>query len=74
MSWKSTPAMAGERCIVDKVQITANDESHHSVKVGKYVCVYCGGRVQGQGGAEQETPVADGWIWVAEVQISDLGG
>ncbi|PNW76230.1 hypothetical protein CHLRE_12g542800v5 [Chlamydomonas reinhardtii] len=33
MSWKSTPAMAGERCIVDKVQITANDESHYSIKV-----------------------------------------
>ncbi|KAG2492788.1 hypothetical protein HYH03_008949 [Edaphochlamys debaryana] len=33
MSWKSTPAMAGERCVVDKVQITANDESHHSIKV-----------------------------------------
>lgn len=34
MSWKSTPAMAGERCIVDKVQVTANDESHYSIKVG----------------------------------------
>ncbi|KXZ53350.1 hypothetical protein GPECTOR_7g1245 [Gonium pectorale] len=33
MTWKSTPAMAGERCIVDKVQITANDESHYSIKV-----------------------------------------
>ncbi|GFR49601.1 hypothetical protein Agub_g11671, partial [Astrephomene gubernaculifera] len=33
MSWKSTPAMAGERCVVDKVQLTANDESHYSIKV-----------------------------------------
>lgn len=36
MTWKSTPAMAGERCVVDKVQLTSNDESHHAIKV----CVY----------------------------------
>ena len=53
MSWKSTPAMAGERCIVDKVQITANDESHYSIKVCAcalvctcvYVCVCVCARV-----------------------------
>lgn len=44
MTWKSTPAMAGERCIVDKVQITANDESHHSVKVG----AVCAERMEGR--------------------------
>ncbi|MEW5318770.1 MAG: hypothetical protein WDW38_009963 [Sanguina aurantia] len=33
MSWKHTPAMAGEKCIVDKVMLTANDDSHYTIKV-----------------------------------------
>mmetsp|Transcript_18127 Transcript_18127/g.33118 ORF Transcript_18127/g.33118 Transcript_18127/m.33118 type:complete len:1156 (-) Transcript_18127:48-3515(-) len=33
LTWKSTPAMVGERCVVDKVQISRNDESHFAIKV-----------------------------------------
>jgi len=33
MSWKHTPAMAGEKCVVDKVLLTSNEESHYSIKV-----------------------------------------
>eukprot|EP00798_Chlamydomonas_sp_ICE-L_P009475 gene9475-32467_t len=32
MSWKHTPAMAGEKCIVDKVLLSANDDSHYTIK------------------------------------------
>jgi len=33
MSWKHTPAMAGEKCVVDKVQLTSNDDSHYNIKL-----------------------------------------
>lgn len=41
MTYKSTPAMAGERCVVDKVQLTSNDDSHHAIKVRIGVLVRC---------------------------------
>mmetsp|Transcript_10383 Transcript_10383/g.31241 ORF Transcript_10383/g.31241 Transcript_10383/m.31241 type:complete len:1166 (-) Transcript_10383:34-3531(-) len=33
LTWKHTPAMAGEKCVVDKVMLTSNEESHCNCKV-----------------------------------------
>ncbi|GAX73919.1 hypothetical protein CEUSTIGMA_g1369.t1 [Chlamydomonas eustigma] len=33
MSWKHVPAMAGEKCVIDRVMLTGNDDSHCNIKV-----------------------------------------
>ncbi|KAG1669071.1 hypothetical protein FOA52_003989 [Chlamydomonas sp. UWO 241] len=33
MTWKHAPAMAGEKCVIDKVMLTSSEESHCNIKV-----------------------------------------